>query len=155
MQGLTRLAYCTVSNRKTLRITTLRKNSLASWRIGPSCCMPAANWNEDQNTGSCLRKGEGNTTTNRHRHSDIIELWCERGWVVSSVKRKKGMQRTGNFFALSLFSILTKSKPEVNEHDKAILDLKVSRDKLKNYQKKMQIVIDREVSCVLTPDRDG
>jgi charged multivesicular body protein 6 len=34
--------------------------------------------------------------------------------------------------------------PTVSPHDKAVLELKVQRDKLKRYQKQLQAVLDRE-----------
>ncbi|KAJ2962955.1 hypothetical protein NQZ79_g1924 [Umbelopsis isabellina] len=37
------------------------------------------------------------------------------------------------------------SKNKITSQDKAILDLKVQRDKLKQYQKKLQVVADKEV----------
>ncbi|KAI8575278.1 hypothetical protein K450DRAFT_262580 [Umbelopsis ramanniana AG] len=37
------------------------------------------------------------------------------------------------------------SKNKITDQDKAILDLKVQRDKLKQYHKKLQIVADKEV----------
>ncbi|KAJ3095771.1 Vacuolar protein sorting-associated protein 20 [Phlyctochytrium planicorne] len=35
--------------------------------------------------------------------------------------------------------------PRITAHDKAILDLKVQRDKLKQYQKKLEIIVAKEV----------
>jgi charged multivesicular body protein 6 len=38
------------------------------------------------------------------------------------------------------------SKPKISAKDKAILELKVQRDKLKQYEKKLATVIDRELT---------
>jgi hypothetical protein len=38
----------------------------------------------------------------------------------------------------------SKKKQRVNSHDKAVLDLKVQRDKLKQYQKQCETVMKRE-----------
>jgi charged multivesicular body protein 6 len=38
----------------------------------------------------------------------------------------------------------SKKKQRVNSHDKAVLDLKVQRDKLKQYQKQCDTVMKRE-----------
>ncbi|KAJ3215102.1 Vacuolar protein sorting-associated protein 20 [Dinochytrium kinnereticum] len=39
----------------------------------------------------------------------------------------------------------SKGVPKITAHDKAILDLKVQRDKLKRYQKKLEVVVAKEV----------
>ena len=38
-----------------------------------------------------------------------------------------------------------KSKPTITSQDQAILDLKVQRDRLTKYQKRLQVVVEREV----------
>ncbi|KAI9261054.1 Snf7-domain-containing protein [Sporodiniella umbellata] len=38
------------------------------------------------------------------------------------------------------------SKNKITQHDKAVLDLKVQRDKLKKYQKKIHTVIEKEIA---------
>lgn len=39
---------------------------------------------------------------------------------------------------------LTQSAPKITAQDRAILDLKLQRDKLKQYQRKIQVILDRE-----------
>lgn len=36
------------------------------------------------------------------------------------------------------------TQSKVNSHDRAILEMKIQRDKLKQYQRKIQIVLERE-----------
>ncbi|KAI0304772.1 Snf7 family [Russula brevipes] len=38
----------------------------------------------------------------------------------------------------------TQSTPKITAHDRAILDLKIQRDKVRQYQKRIQIILDRE-----------
>ncbi|KAH9809595.1 Charged multivesicular body protein 6 [Teratosphaeria destructans] len=51
----------------------------------------------------------------------------------------------------------TTSHPKVSARDRAILDMKVQRDKLKQYQKRIQVVTDRETAiardCVRVGDK--
>ncbi|RUS17182.1 Snf7-domain-containing protein [Endogone sp. FLAS-F59071] len=46
-----------------------------------------------------------------------------------------------------MFKLFSKkpAAPKITSQDKAILDLKVQRDKLKQYQKKIKIVVDKEI----------
>ncbi|KAJ7275159.1 Snf7 family [Mycena haematopus] len=44
----------------------------------------------------------------------------------------------------------TQSTPKITAQDRAILDLKLQRDKLKQYQKKIQVVLDREHAIAKT-----
>eukprot|EP01116_Phalansterium_solitarium_P015546 TRINITY_DN3440_c0_g1_i1.p1 TRINITY_DN3440_c0_g1~~TRINITY_DN3440_c0_g1_i1.p1 ORF type:complete len:267 (+),score=120.06 TRINITY_DN3440_c0_g1_i1:210-1010(+) len=53
------------------------------------------------------------------------------------------------------FSFGRKRKDRVTQHDKAVLDLKVQRDKLKVYQKKCEAVIAREVELARQLLADG
>jgi len=54
----------------------------------------------------------------------------------------------------SLFS-KKKTKSKVNQHDKAVLDLKVQRDKLKQYQKKCGAVVARETEIARQLLKEG
>ncbi|KAI8645633.1 Snf7-domain-containing protein [Parasitella parasitica] len=47
------------------------------------------------------------------------------------------------------------SKNRVTSQDRAVLDLKVQRDKLKRYQKKLNVVIDREVEAAKLAIQQG
>ncbi|KAI6153684.1 Snf7 family [Pisolithus tinctorius] len=53
---------------------------------------------------------------------------------------------------------LTQSAPKITAQDRAILDLKLQRDKLKQYQRKIQVILDREYeiakSYLAAGDRD-
>ncbi|KIM66299.1 hypothetical protein SCLCIDRAFT_86976, partial [Scleroderma citrinum Foug A] len=53
---------------------------------------------------------------------------------------------------------LTQSTPKITAQDRAILDLKLQRDKLRQYQKKIQVILDREHdiarSYLATGDKD-
>jgi len=44
----------------------------------------------------------------------------------------------------------TQSTPKITAQDRAILDLKLQRDKLKQYQKKIQVVLEREHAIAKT-----
>eukprot|EP01137_Pigoraptor_chileana_P021699 Opistho-2@85727 len=46
-------------------------------------------------------------------------------------------------------------KNRVTAHDRAVLDLKVQRDKLKQYQKKIQVVLEREIELARQAVREG
>jgi len=48
-----------------------------------------------------------------------------------------------------------KKKSRVNQHDKAVLDLKVSRDKLKDYKKKCELVIGKETEIAKKLLKEG
>ncbi|KAL5534115.1 hypothetical protein ACEPAG_576 [Sanghuangporus baumii] len=47
------------------------------------------------------------------------------------------------------------STPKITQQDKAILDLKLQRDKLKQYQKKIQTILDREQEIARQHLREG
>ncbi|KAI6008283.1 Snf7 family [Pisolithus orientalis] len=53
---------------------------------------------------------------------------------------------------------LTQSAPKITAQDRAVLDLKLQRDKLKQYQRKIQVILDREYeiakSYLAAGDRD-
>ncbi|KAI6108427.1 Snf7 family [Pisolithus croceorrhizus] len=53
---------------------------------------------------------------------------------------------------------LTQSVPKITAQDRAILDLKLQRDKLKQYQRKIQVILDQEYeiakSYLAAGDRD-
>jgi len=48
-----------------------------------------------------------------------------------------------------------KRTPKVNQHDKAVLDLKVQRDKLTTYQKKCALVINKEMELARVLLKEG
>jgi len=48
-----------------------------------------------------------------------------------------------------------KKRPKVNQHDKAVLDLKVQRDKLTTYQKKCALVINKEMELARVLLKEG
>lgn len=50
----------------------------------------------------------------------------------------------GNLFGSSKNSSNKKPESRITEADKAVLQLKQQRDKLKQYQKKIQLSLDRE-----------
>lgn len=55
----------------------------------------------------------------------------------------------------SLFSIFKKKESRITEHDKVILQLKQQRDKLKQYQKRITINLEKERDIAKTLLKDG
>ncbi|KAG2381766.1 hypothetical protein C9374_006150 [Naegleria lovaniensis] len=55
----------------------------------------------------------------------------------------------------ALFSLFKKQESKVNEHDKAVLELKSHRDKVKVYQKKLSSVIEKERDVAKTLLKEG
>ena len=48
-----------------------------------------------------------------------------------------------------------KSKPDVTAHDRAVLDLKVQRDRLTSSRKKIEGIIEKETQMAVTLAKQG